>query len=275
MTGLNEASQFLKPFALVVDFSQSNKASLDDGLVLFCFLFEHFRSKNYIYMMKRVDLRWNAIDNCAYIIAAFLHPGLHGKCIDITKLTLLRLTNMVYDYYGKLFADDEDYLSQLSLVRGQMARFMSCFDPFDGQLMLDFSEDPIGFWSLHKNVPSSSAISKLALKLLSIHINGAVVERAFSACGIIHDARRNRLKSTTVVKMVRVKSAISSRERSSKLHTTPISYSFLIMISWQLKKMMKQKCNLTMKKRYLLILLMRMYLRMMIPSSKCWMKGLF
>lgn len=176
-------------------------------------------------MMKKVEFRWNSIDKCAYIIADFVHPGMHDKGIDLEKLTLLRLTNMVYDYYGKLLGDDEDLQEQLPKGRGQLARYMSCMNPFEGQLMLDFAQDPIGYWSLYTSVSNAAVLAKLAIKLLSIHINGAVVERVFSSCSIIHDTRRNKLKTSKVTKMVRVKSSFSSRECSRKVHMNPVSFS--------------------------------------------------
>jgi hypothetical protein len=96
---------------------------------------------------------------------------------------------------------------------------MSCSAPFDSDLMKDFKADPIAYWMLYSSSPDTAALAKLAIRILSIRVTGAMIERTFSASGLIQTAPRNRTSLTNkVVKMVRVKGHISVRSRKSELH---------------------------------------------------------
>ena len=66
------------------------------------------------------------------------------------------------------------------------------------------------FWEFEKDtIPQ---LAKLALPLLNIHSQGACLERVFSASGVYHNSQRNRLVHRKVLKMVRVKTDLLSKD---------------------------------------------------------------
>jgi hypothetical protein len=183
-TGIKDVKKLLDPLAVCVDISQSDDTTLATGSIMFMFLYENFRRNQVDYMLEKVDSRWLSIDVSVYIIAVFLHPHFHGRGFDLVKISLLSLTNMILEAYIGFFGEDDGYLT----VRGQFARYMNFQAPFENQLMIEFKGDPIGYWSLCATDKNSSALATLAMMILSIHMPGAGIERAFSACGIIQTA---------------------------------------------------------------------------------------
>jgi len=82
---------------------------------------------------------------------------------------------------------------------------------YNQQLQLQCKADV--FWEFAKDtIPQ---LAKLALLLLNVHPQGAGLECVFSTSGIYHNAQRNRLGHRKVLKMVRVKTDLVSKDPRS------------------------------------------------------------
>ena len=101
---------------------------------------------------------------------------------------------------AKLFDDDEEEEcdtevreSPLALAEKQMNSYLTLLNQ---QARLTFDDDPLAWWSAHKNLYPDLAV--LARKYLSIQATSCASERLFSKAGYIVNKFRSRLHTTNV-----------------------------------------------------------------------------
>jgi hAT family C-terminal dimerisation region len=79
-----------------------------------------------------------------------------------------------------------------------------------------YTGNPLGYW-MHYAASYHPTISALAVRLLSISISSAAVERLFSEMGRIHISTRNRLHGQKVLAMCQIRCQLRKEERAHEL----------------------------------------------------------
>lgn len=156
-------------------------------------------------MARCIKRRWNDLDKKAFLAAYVLDPNMYLNGIRISWFFLSRT---LADLYKRFFRKEAESIIVELVAYKAMEKERN-----------QLKSNPNVFWEFAKD--TLPELSKLALLLLNIHPQGAGLERVFSASGIYHSNRRNRLSHEKVVKMVRLKADILSKNpRPTRSHSS-------------------------------------------------------
>jgi GNAT superfamily N-acetyltransferase len=137
--------------------------------------------------------RWSDLDDEIYMLAYFLHPGMHGKGIASALFTNIAETAVVqWKDFGNGKQSTMKLLSQLMKYKsGEMPYNL----PIAGDLITPC------FWWQSMEDSIGQELKTLAIRLLSVTPHSAACERTFSILGWIHTKSRNRLLTSRLEAM--------------------------------------------------------------------------
>eukprot|EP00475_Leptophrys_vorax_P030709 TRINITY_DN461_c0_g1_i3.p1 TRINITY_DN461_c0_g1~~TRINITY_DN461_c0_g1_i3.p1 ORF type:complete len:240 (-),score=72.51 TRINITY_DN461_c0_g1_i3:39-758(-) len=150
--------------------------------------------------------RWQECDKLPYICSYLLDPRLAMEGVSLNNFDLAQILEIVFK---RLFGHESS-----SLVV-EFAAYMKL-----EKERKQFFGRPHLFWEFASE--GMQDLSQLGQCLISLSPQGATLERVFSASGIFHNARRNRLSHEKAEKMVRVKMDLLQRSPRRPRHAVKL-----------------------------------------------------
>ncbi|KAF8150044.1 ribonuclease H-like domain-containing protein [Crassisporium funariophilum] len=238
--GLQTLVNNLEPICFGLNMNQTDAMHPDQALLSFAGIFLYFQKhpKPTVAtgMMKRVEKRWKALDQPMFVLALVLNPfkGV-SRFGDKAAVSQFTLNTIVLEMYRRVHlqsaknprSNDEEQVyvaSQKKKEKEVSEAFMSYLSskgPFKDWEMNKESfqrvhgDNPLMMWKTYLETPSTSELADLAIRLLSMSVNQAGLERNFSDLKIKKTRLRNRLKLPKLEKMAKVGADICASHKEA------------------------------------------------------------
>lgn len=232
---LSRVKALLEPLAIASNITQASHTRLDHVLLTLANLFRIY-SKAEIdgpscaKIIRSIEKRWAKADQDVFIAATFLNPYIRKRCFNPAVLTESSLYNLIERVFERLFEKKGD----LALLRAFTDYAKGVSEFLDEEMNLNqmtamhlqevsptirvwefqttdstLKKKPLDLVFIWKRIDTQAdnelpagrnALTRLAIRLLSVVANSAGCERSFSIFGNIHTKTRNKLGTETVHK---------------------------------------------------------------------------
>ncbi|GBC24452.2 ribonuclease H-like domain-containing protein [Rhizophagus irregularis DAOM 181602=DAOM 197198] len=214
---LSELVKILKPYCIILDILQYDKARLHEVLHGFGYFIKFWKDYDDIELsekiLDRLQTRWQSWEQPLLLLSWLLHPKYKmSKFKDnIPNLNHVYLSKWLIYYY-------EAWTKTISKsILREYENFRRGIYPFDEQISNQFEDDILKYWGFV--VPLAKELGYVAQRIFGICINAASVERLWSKMGFLHTKRRNRLNYEKTLKMSKLRAAISYKHRVNEVKT--------------------------------------------------------
>ncbi|GMF46130.1 unnamed protein product [Phytophthora fragariaefolia] len=226
---LKEAEAVIAPLSFASHRLQRDENTVADVVISFRDIYRGFHQHlvRHDNLVSCIENRWSQCEQLLLMLGFALHPvyvdtarGLPDTPISGTG----SLCKIAVYYYRRLFSTEK-----IGEIRRDMLNWMK--GRFTHLTASEFPRCPWQYWECVASENPSSAVPKLAIRLISIAVNTATCERLFSELGLIHTPKRNRMAASktldfhTVAKHVRQrehKNAVESNNPKKKLLISPV-----------------------------------------------------
>jgi len=181
----------LKPYCIILDILQSDKARLHEVLGGFGYFVEFWKkydeSELREKMLNRLQSRWQNWEQPLLLLSWLLHPNYQMKKFkeNIPNLNHVYLSKWLIYYY-----EAWSNMKSQSILR-EYEKFRKKQYPFDENTINQFNEDILDFWVWV--TPTAKELGYVAQHIFGVCVNAASVERLWSCMGSLQTKRRNRL----------------------------------------------------------------------------------
>jgi hypothetical protein len=188
---LSELVKILKPYCIILDILQCDKARLHEVLHGFGYFVKFWKDYDDIELsekiLDRLQTRWQSWEQPLLLLSWLLHPKYKmSKFKDnIPNLNHVYLSKWLIYYY-----EAWTKTKSKSILR-EYENFRRDIYPFDEQTTIQFEDDVLKYWGFV--VPLAKELGYVAQRIFGICINAASVERLWSNMGFLHTKKRNRL----------------------------------------------------------------------------------
>lgn len=172
--------------------------------------------------LQSTSKRWKAVDQILYIFTVQLNPFLRDKVFSKkdARIGPMALAGKIGPLFQRFFrrasesivTEFIDYMA----MRGRYgkAEFWDTVSAIATDARRhNLEPDVFMVWDLMESGSERSDLASLATRLFSVTTNSAGCERLFSTMGIIHNKLRNRLHSTKVAEIAKVKQYLRFQQR--------------------------------------------------------------
>ncbi|KAL1739125.1 ribonuclease H-like domain-containing protein [Schizophyllum fasciatum] len=225
---LKKVKLHLQPLAIAANVTQSDHARLDTVLLTLANLYRVFSDSSLdpsicAAVQKSLEKRWKKIDQDIFILAVIFNPYIRTACFASTSPFCRpgRIRQLVTKCYKRIFnttlEPNIEFTTALTdYLNGVGSWSWESMDLAGHKARARRQERPLNLitiwreWDSIQNAPGAtspatptvgpgiippngvSGMARLAMTLLSVVPNSALVERIFSLFGIIHSKHRNR-----------------------------------------------------------------------------------
>ena len=182
----------MKPYCRALDKLQSDKARLFDVTLSFEYFIKFWKQNTDQSlaegMIKRLENRWDSWEQPLLLLSLVLHPKYQLKKFnpDLESVNFVVMgTWLGYYYKAWAFNKPTRLLSEFESYRVKKP-------PFDDETYEQFGDDILGYWYYCSTIYKELGL--IGIKIFSICVNLASVERLFSSMGFLHTPQKNRLK---------------------------------------------------------------------------------
>ncbi|CAG8808787.1 22777_t:CDS:2 [Cetraspora pellucida] len=213
---LQNLETLIYPFCAILNKLQRDKAQLHDVLHGFGYLMKVIKQQEtsdfQTKMIEKLERRWKQWEQPLLLISFLLNPTYRLTKFNknISTLNLVILGKWIIYYYMAWF--DEKPLKILSELNDWFDKKY----PFDDESFDNFDKDIIKYWKFVSR-GRASELANIALRIYSICVNSASVERLFSTMGFFHTKRRNKLKHSKVLAMCQIRAKIYQDEINANI----------------------------------------------------------
>ncbi|GMF57770.1 unnamed protein product [Phytophthora fragariaefolia] len=220
---LNEAEAVIEPLSFASHRLRRDENTVADVVISFHDIYRGFHQHlvRHDNLVSCIENRWTQCEQPLFMLGFALHPvyvdtarGLPDTPISGTG----SLCKIAVYYYRRLFSTEK-----IGEIRRDMLNWMK------GRFTLikasEFPRCPWQYWECVASENPSSALPKLAIRLISIAVNTATCERLFNELGLIHTPKRNRMAASKTLDF-HTKLLISPVEREIIFDTANASGTF-------------------------------------------------
>jgi hypothetical protein len=183
--------KLLKPYCIILDILQCDKARLHEVLHGFGYFVKFWKDYDNLELsekiLNRLQIRWQNWEQPLLLLSWLLHPKYKMSKFknNIPNLNHVYLSKWLIYYY-----EAWTKTKSKSILR-EYENFRKGLFPFNEEVTNQFKDDVLGHWEFA--APSAKELSFVSQRIFGICINAASVERLWSNMGFLHTKRRNRL----------------------------------------------------------------------------------
>eukprot|EP00644_Phytophthora_capsici_P001399 jgi/Phyca11/67125/gw1.10.468.1 len=209
---LKRAERVIAPLSLASYRLQRDQNTVGDVIKSFGTIYLGFKQapQHSEQLVACVEQRWKKCEQPLIMLGYALHPryAVEARKLPVTSVSGIGvLCKFAVYYYRRLISEDIEQL------RRDMYRWMKGLFTFTAAD--EFIESPCEYWQYMADEHPSSKLPDLALKVLSLAVNTATCERLFSDLGLIHTAKRNRMKVSKVLNTEIIAKHVRQRAQKS------------------------------------------------------------
>ncbi|CAB4419430.1 unnamed protein product [Rhizophagus irregularis] len=209
-TNIHLIVEMLYPYCKILDILQKDKARLFQVTHCFAYLFQFWNDHANIQLAARIQVRlekrWSDWEQPLLLLSCLLHPEYRIEQFkDNVNINYTTFGKWLKYYYWAWSGKES------TCILREFDDFRLGKYPFDDDTYKQFNNDIWRYWCFAR--VSTNELGLVACTLFGICVNAASVERLWSCMGFLQTNRRNRLKSSKVLNMSKLRADITWKHR--------------------------------------------------------------